>query len=103
MPRRRRFPKTKPPLPLAGSRRRSKTRTRTRSRAVTVRKVRERDEALKPFRVADLVLLLHHGERPMDDDTRIPLTQVMSVLRALTDDEPRGGYSELYRAVLDGK
>ena len=39
----------------------------------------------------------------MDDDTRIPLTQVMSVLRALTDDEPRGGYSDLYRAVLDGK
>lgn len=37
------------------------------------------------------------------DDIRIPLTRVMSVLRELTDDEPRGGYNELYKAVLDGR
>jgi hypothetical protein len=36
------------------------------------------------------------------DNTRIPLTRVMSVLRGLTSEEPRGGYMDLYRGILNG-
>ena len=39
----------------------------------------------------------------MSDDHRIPLTDVMPLLRQLSDDEPTGGYGKLYRAVLDGR
>jgi hypothetical protein len=37
------------------------------------------------------------------DNTRIPLTRVMSVLRGLSSAEPTGGYMDLYRAILDGR
>lgn len=39
----------------------------------------------------------------MNTDDRIPLTQVMAVLREMTEDKPNGGYGKLYRAVLDGR